>query len=95
LCGWPARKRISGLNPKAGISNVKETICRPLIAETRRRVVGDRRAMAEPGSIEGKTGNFPLARTTFLQTLEANGITKAHDVHAHITREQHSSRTPQ
>ena len=67
----------------------------PLIAETRRRIAGDRRAMAEPGSIERKTGKFALARTTFRQTLEADGITEAHDVHAHIAREQHSSRTPQ
>jgi hypothetical protein len=28
--------------------------------------------MAEPGSIESKTGTFALARTTFLQTLEAD-----------------------
>jgi hypothetical protein len=34
-------------------------------------------------------------RTTFLQTLEANGITEAHGVRAHIAREQHTSRTPQ
>jgi hypothetical protein len=51
--------------------------------------------MAEPGCIEGKTGKFSLARTTFLQTLEADGITEAHDVHAYVTREQHSSWTPQ
>jgi hypothetical protein len=51
--------------------------------------------MAEPGSIEGKTGKFPLARATLLQTLEADGVTEAHDIHAHIVREQHSSRTPQ
>jgi len=39
--------------------------------------------VAEPDSIEGKTGNFALARTTFLQTLKPDGITEAHDVHAH------------
>src|SRR5579872_2098603 len=57
--------------------------------------MGDRRTMAEPGSIEGKTDKFPLARTTFLQTLEADGVTEAHDVHAHIARKQHLSRPPQ
>ena len=36
-----------------------------------------------------------LACTAFLQTLETDGITKAHDVHANVAREQHSSRTPQ
>ena len=41
------------------------------------------------------TGKFALARTTFLQILEADGISEAHEVHAHIAREQHSSRTPQ
>ena len=66
-----------------------------LIAEMRRRIVGDRRAMAESGGIERKTGNLSLARTTFLQTLEADGITEAHDVHAHVAHEQDSSRTPQ
>jgi len=44
----------------------------PLIAETRRRIAGDGLPVAEPGSIERKTGNFSLARTTFLQTLEPN-----------------------
>src|SRR5215475_7820419 len=67
----------------------------PLIAETRRRIAGDRPAMAESCSVERKTGNFALARTTFLQTLEADGITEAHEVRAHIAREQHSSRMPQ
>src|SRR5215469_14234480 len=66
-----------------------------LITKARRRIASDRLAMAKPGSIEGKTGKFALALTTFLQILEANGITKAHDVRAHISREQHSSRTPQ
>ena len=51
--------------------------------------------MTEPGRIECKTGNLSLACTAFLQTLEADGITKAHDVHAHVAREQYSSRTPQ
>ncbi len=51
--------------------------------------------MTEPGRIECKTGNLSLAYTAFLQALEADGITKAHDVHAHVAREQHSSRTPQ
>jgi hypothetical protein len=32
---------------------------------------------------------------TVLQTLEVDGITEAHDVHAHIARERHSSRMPQ
>jgi len=50
--------------------------------------------MAEPGSIEGKPGKFALARTAFLQTFEANGITEAHEIRARIAREQHSSRTP-
>ena len=65
-----------------------------LIAEMRRRIVGDRRAMSESGGIERKTGNFSLARTAFLQTLEADGVTETHDVHAHVSHEQHSSRTP-
>ena len=51
--------------------------------------------MAKPGSIEGKTGKFALARATFIQILEADGIGEAHQVHAHIAREQHASRTPQ
>ena len=50
--------------------------------------------MAESGSIEGKTCKFALARTAFLQALEAKGITEAHYVHAHIGCEQHASRTP-
>jgi hypothetical protein len=33
--------------------------------------------------------------TTFLQILEANGITKAYEVRAVIACEQHSSWTPQ
>ena len=56
----------------------------PLIAETRRRIAGDRIAVAEPGSIERKTGNFALARTTFLETFEPDGITEAHDIQAHV-----------
>ena len=36
-----------------------------------------------------------LAHTAFLRVLEADGITEAHDVRAHISREQHSSRMPQ
>ena len=51
--------------------------------------------MAKPGGIEGKTGKFALARTTFIQILEADGISETHEVHAHIAREQHPSRTPQ
>jgi hypothetical protein len=51
--------------------------------------------MAKPGSIERKTGKFALALATFLQILEADGITEAHKVRAYIAREQHSSRTPQ
>jgi len=51
--------------------------------------------MTEPNRIKYKTGNLSLACTAVLQTLEADGITKAHDVHAHVAREQHSSRTPQ
>jgi hypothetical protein len=51
--------------------------------------------MAEPGCIKRKTDSFALARTTFLQTLEADWIAETHDVHTHIAREQHSSRTPQ
>jgi hypothetical protein len=51
--------------------------------------------MAEPGGIERKTGKLALARTTFLQILEADGITEAHEVHVHIARKQHSPRTPQ
>src|SRR5215469_11755081 len=66
-----------------------------LITKAGRRIAGDRLAMAKPGSIEGKTGKFALAHTTFLQVLEANGITETHDVCAHVSREQHSSRTPQ
>src|SRR6202008_149367 len=58
-------------------------------------IAGDRRAMAEPGSIKWKTGKFALTRTTIIQILKADGIAKAHDVHACIAREQHSSRTPQ
>jgi hypothetical protein len=42
----------------------------PLIAKPRRRIAADRLAVAEPGSIESKTGKFALARTTFLQILE-------------------------
>lgn len=45
--------------------------------------------MAEPGSIERKAGKFTLACATLLQTLEGEGITEAHNVHARITREQH------
>ena len=33
--------------------------------------------MAEPGSIERKTGEFALTGTTFVQTLGADGITEA------------------
>ena len=66
-----------------------------LIAETRRRIAGDGLTMAKPGGIEGKAGKFALAHTTFLQVFEANGITEAYDVRAHISGEQHSSRTPQ
>src|SRR5215469_17282878 len=66
-----------------------------LITKAGRRIAGDRLAMDKPGSIEGETGKFALAHTTFLQVLEANGIAEAHDVRAHISREQHSSRTPQ
>jgi hypothetical protein len=51
--------------------------------------------VAKPGSIESKTGKFALASTAFIQILEAAGISKAHEVHAHIAREQHASRTPQ
>ena len=51
--------------------------------------------MAEPGGIERETGKLALARTPFLQTLEADGIAKTHEVRAYIAREQHSSRTPQ
>ena len=51
--------------------------------------------MTKPGSIEWKIGKFALAHPTFLQVLEANGITEAHDVRAHISCEQHSFRTPQ
>ena len=36
-----------------------------------------------------------MARATFIQILEADGIGEAHQVHAHIAREQHASRTPQ
>ena len=67
----------------------------PLIAELRRRIAGDRLAVAEPSGIEGKTGKFALARTTLIQALEADGITEAHEVRAHIACEQHASRTPQ
>src|SRR5215469_3168899 len=67
----------------------------PFMAETGRSIAGDRLAVAEPDSIEWKTGKFALAGTTILQTLEAERITEAHDVHAHIAREQHSSRAPQ
>ena len=50
--------------------------------------------MTKPGRIECKTGNLSLACTAFLQTLEADGITQAHDIHAHVAHEQHSSLTP-
>lgn len=81
--------------PKASLSHVRQAILAPLIAEMRRRIAGDRLAMAEPGSIEGKSGELALARTAFLQTLETDWITQTHDVHAHIAHEQHSSRMPQ
>jgi len=67
----------------------------PLISKTRGCIARYGLAMAEPGSIEGKTGEFALARTTLVQILEADGVTEAHEVHAHIAGEQHSSRTPQ
>ena len=67
----------------------------PLIAEPCRRIAGDRGAVAEPGSVECKIGKFALARTTVVQILEADGVTKAHEIHVHVAREQHSSRTPQ
>src|ERR1700756_5238707 len=66
-----------------------------LIPKASRRITGDRLAMTKPGSIEWKIGKFALAHPTFLQVLEANGITEAHDVRAHISGEQHSSRAPQ
>ena len=85
--GW--RQHQKRASPKSG-----RRFPAPLIAETRRRIAGNRPAMAESGDVERKTGNFALARTTFLQTLEADGITEAHEVRAHIAREQHSSRAP-
>jgi hypothetical protein len=51
--------------------------------------------MAEPSGVECKTGKFALARATCLQILEADGITEAHQVRAHIAGEQHPSWTPQ
>jgi hypothetical protein len=51
--------------------------------------------VAKPGTIVRKTRDFALAGTTFLQIFEADGITEAHEVRAHIAREQHSSWTPQ
>ena len=41
------------------------------------------------------TGNLALAGTAFLKILEADRITEAHDIRAHISRKEHSSRTPQ
>src|SRR5262249_2110681 len=63
----------------------------PLIGETHRGIACDGLAVAEPGSIERKTGKLALARTTFLQIFEADGIAEAHEVRAHIARKQHPS----
>jgi hypothetical protein len=48
-----------------------------------------------PAGIKCKTGKFALARTTFLQVLEPDGITEAHEAGANFAGEQHSSRMPQ
>jgi hypothetical protein len=63
--------------------------------ELRRRIADDRLAVAESSSIERKTGKLALTRTTLIQVLEADWITEAHEVRAHIAREQHASRSPQ
>jgi hypothetical protein len=42
----------SGLDPKHASPMSGRRFLAPLIAETRRRIAGDRPAMAEPGSIE-------------------------------------------
>jgi hypothetical protein len=52
LCGWQAHERISGLDPEQASPMSGRRFLAPLIAETRRRIADDRRAMAEPGSIE-------------------------------------------
>jgi hypothetical protein len=49
----------------------------PLFAEPRRRIAGDGLSMAEPNCIERETGKLAPAGTTFIQTLEAEGITEA------------------
>ena len=43
------------------------------LAEMRRRMARNETAMTEPGSIEGKTGQLALTRTTLLQILEPTG----------------------
>jgi hypothetical protein len=60
----------------------------------RQFIASDRFAMAEACSLEREIGKFALACATVVQILEADGITKAHDVHDHVAHKQHSPRMP-
>jgi phosphoribosylaminoimidazole (AIR) synthetase len=50
--------------------------------------------VAEADSVKRKTGKFALTRSTHIYVFETERITKSHDVHEHIGREQHATGAP-
>jgi len=50
--------------------------------------------VAEPDSVKRKAGKFALTRSANTYVFETERITKSHDVHEHIGREQHATAAP-